>query len=78
MIVQIVKGTKAFGSQTVFENIDFDIRDGQKFALVGRNGSGKTTLMHILDQTLTLDHGEFIHPKDLRVGTLDQIGRAHV
>jgi ATP-binding cassette, subfamily F, member 3 len=73
MIVQIVKGTKAFGSQTVFENIDFDIRDGQKFALVGRNGSGKTTLMHILDQTLTLDHGEFIRPKDLRVGTLDQM-----
>ena len=73
MIVQIVKGTKAFGPQTVFENIDFDIRDGQKFALVGRNGSGKTTLMHILDQSLSLDHGEFIRPKDLRVGTLDQM-----
>ena len=73
MIVQIVKGSKAFGSQSVFENIDFDIRDGQKFALVGRNGSGKTTLMHILDQTLTLDHGEFVRPKDLRVGTLNQM-----
>jgi ATP-binding cassette, subfamily F, member 3 len=73
MIVQILKGTKAFGSQTVFENLDFDIRDGQKLALVGRNGSGKTTLMHILDQTLTLDKGELIKPRDLRVGTLDQM-----
>lgn len=73
MIVQILKGTKAFGSQTIFENLDFDIRDGQKLALVGRNGSGKTTLMHILDQTLTLDKGELIKPRDLRVGTLDQM-----
>lgn len=73
MIVSILKGTKAFGPQDVFEDLDFEIRDRQKIALVGRNGSGKTTLLKILAGEQTLDKGELIRPKDLRVETLSQI-----
>jgi ATP-binding cassette subfamily F protein 3 len=73
MIVSIQKGTKAFGTQDVFEDIDFEIRDRQKIALVGRNGSGKTTLLRILSGEQTLDKGDLIRPRDLRIETLSQI-----
>jgi ATP-binding cassette subfamily F protein 3 len=73
MIVSIQKGTKAFGTQDVFEDIDFEIRDRQKIALVGRNGSGKTTLLRILSGEQTLDKGDLIRPRDLSIETLSQI-----
>ena len=73
MIVSILKGTKAFGPQDVFTDIDFEIRDRQKIALVGRNGSGKTTLLRILSGEQTLDKGDLIRPKDLRIETLSQM-----
>jgi len=73
MIVSILKGSKSFGPQDVFTDIDFEIRDRQKIALVGRNGSGKTTLLRILANEETLDKGDLIRPKDLRIETLSQI-----
>ncbi len=73
MIVSILKGSKAFGPQDVFTDIDFEIRDRQKIALVGRNGSGKTTLLRILSGEQTLDKGDLIRPKDLRIETLSQM-----
>ncbi len=73
MIVSILKGSKAFGPQDVFTDLDFEIRDRQKIALVGRNGSGKTTLLRILAGEQTLDKGDLNRPKDLRIETLSQI-----
>ena len=73
MIVSILKGSKAFGPQDVFTDLDFEIRDRQKIALVGRNGSGKTTLLRILSGEQTLDKGDLNRPKDLRIETLSQI-----
>ncbi len=73
MIVSILKGTKSFGPQDVFTDIDFEIRDRQKIALVGRNGCGKTTLLKILSGELALDKGDLTRPKELRIETLSQI-----
>lgn len=73
MIVSILKGSKSFGPQEVFSDLTFEIRDRQKIALVGRNGCGKTTLLKILSGELTLDKGDLMKPRDLRVETLSQI-----
>ena len=41
MIYQIHNGTKMYGANTIFENIQFEIKNTEKIALVGRNGCGK-------------------------------------
>ena len=48
MKYQISKGSKAFGASVIFRNIQFEIRNNEKIAVVGRNGCGKTTLLKII------------------------------
>ena len=47
MKYQINKGSKGFGGNTLFENIQFEVRNNEKIALIGNNGCGKTTLLKI-------------------------------
>lgn len=49
MLYQISKASKYYGADTVFEDINFEIKGNEKIALVGRNGCGKTTFfkMHV-------------------------------
>jgi ATP-binding cassette subfamily F protein 3 len=72
MQYQINKGSKAFGPQEIFNDIQFELKEGEKAALVGRNGSGKTTLLKIISSELDLDSGEIHRPRDLTVGVLAQ------
>lgn len=72
MQYQINKGSKSFGPQEVFIDIQFELKEGEKAALVGRNGSGKTTLLKIIASELDLDSGEIHRPRDLTVGVLAQ------
>ena len=58
MKYQIHKGSKYYGATTVFENIQFEIRNTEKIAIVGRNGCGKTTLLRVIAETEVLDAGE--------------------
>ena len=55
MKYQIHKGSKYYGATTVFENIQFEIRNTEKIAIVGRNGCGKTTLLRVIAETEVLD-----------------------
>lgn len=48
MIISVNIAKKAFGDNTLYEDLQFDIQDGEKVALIGRNGTGKTTLLHII------------------------------
>jgi ATPase subunit of ABC transporter with duplicated ATPase domains len=48
MILSVNIANKAFGDKLLYNNLHFDIKDGEKVALIGRNGTGKTTLLHII------------------------------
>jgi ABC transport system ATP-binding/permease protein len=70
--LSVENATKAFGDIVLFENISFDVNEGQKIALVAKNGSGKTTILNILAGKDTFDSGSFYVNKDIKIGYLDQ------
>ncbi len=64
--------TKSYGIQALFENISFNIEEGDKIALVARNGTGKSTLLRILAGTEIADEGKVWINKDVDVVLLEQ------
>ncbi len=63
---------KAFGTQTLFTNVAFQLVPGNRYGLVGANGSGKTTLLKILAGEEPPSDGTVSIPKKLRLGVLQQ------
>ena len=54
MLYQISNGCVAFADNTVLEHINFEIRNTEKIAIVGRNGCGKTTLLKLISGEVDL------------------------
>ncbi|MBR2296188.1 MAG: ABC-F family ATP-binding cassette domain-containing protein, partial [Clostridia bacterium] len=48
MLYQVKNGSVELGANRVLRKIDFEIREGEKIAIVGRNGCGKTTLLRLI------------------------------
>lgn len=68
-----VKGVeKSFHLQKVLDNIQFEIKNGERIGLVGLNGTGKTTLANLLIGKLIPDKGVIEKPNDLKIGYLTQ------
>ena len=72
MIVQISDGTVFFGTNDVFEHIDFTVNENERIALVGRNGSGKTTLLKVLTGECDLSSGQVIKSNKTVISYLKQ------
>ena len=71
--VLVVDGlSKAFGSQTLFGNVSFEIKRGEHVAIIGDNGTGKTTLLKILNDLLPADSGSFRLGTNVEIGYYDQ------
>lgn len=64
--------TKSYGIQPLFENISFNIEEGDKIALVARNGTGKSTLLKILAGKETADEGKTWINKEVDVVLFEQ------
>jgi ATP-binding cassette subfamily F protein uup len=64
--------TKSYGIQPLFQNISFNIEEGDKIALIARNGTGKSTLLRILAGKETADDGKVWINKDVDVVLLEQ------
>jgi len=62
----------SIGTQTIFDNTEFSIAEGEKVALVGRNGCGKSTLLSVLKGDLALHDAVINKMRDLRIASLDQ------
>lgn len=71
--LQVSNIEKSFGAKEVLKKADFQVRDHEKIALVGRNGCGKTTLMKIICGQESMDAGTCIFSSDTKIGYLAQI-----
>lgn len=56
-VVQVNNLQKSYGDHEVLQGVDFEIRQGEIFALLGSNGAGKTTVINILSTLLKSDDG---------------------
>ena len=72
MLLKINNGKKEFSGETLFENVDFEVKGTEKIAIVGRNGCGKTTLLKILTEQESLDEGQLIINNHATVAMLSQ------
>lgn len=64
--------TKSYGIKTLFEDISFNVNEGDKIAIVAKNGTGKSTLLKILLGKEIADSGEVTINKDVQVVLFDQ------
>src|SRR6218665_3260 len=72
LILSVQEGSIAFGEKTIFDNLTFNIHEGDKICLVGKNGTGKSTLMDIVTGERDLDSGERWTLQGTTVGYLQQ------
>ena len=63
---------KSFGSEKLFENLDFEIKKGEHVAIIGDNGTGKTTLLKIINQAERMDAGKITLGVKVNIGYYDQ------
>ncbi|WP_270180670.1 ribosomal protection-like ABC-F family protein [Alkalihalobacillus sp. CinArs1] len=73
MVCTALSISKMLGGNTVFEEITFEINEGDRVGIVGRNGSGKTTLFKLLAGVERPDEGDIHYKKGTTIGYLAQI-----
>ena len=72
--LQVENISKSYGDKVLFENISFNINEGDKIALIAPNGTGKSSLLKILAGIDSSDRGgEVKFMKDIKVAFLDQM-----
>ena len=63
---------KSFGDHSLFHDLNFEIKRGERVALIGNNGTGKTTILKIINQLLSADAGSFTLGSKVCIGYYDQ------
>jgi len=64
--------SKSFDDKNLFSNIDFEVKKGERVAIIGDNGTGKTTLLKIINGLLSPDTGEVIYGSNVSIAYYDQ------
>lgn len=63
---------KSFDGQPLFSHLDFEIKRGERVAIIGNNGTGKTTILKIINQLLPPDTGTLTLGSKVHIGYYDQ------
>ncbi|MFI3212089.1 MAG: ABC-F family ATP-binding cassette domain-containing protein [Eubacteriales bacterium] len=63
---------KSFGSLTLFDDLTFDIKRGEKVSIIGDNGTGKTTILKIINEIVEADMGSITLGSNVSIGYYDQ------
>lgn len=71
-VLKISGLSKSFGIHTIFDNVSFEVRTGQRVGLVGANGAGKTTLLKCIMGTEEYDSGSVKADNGAIIGYLRQ------
>jgi ATP-binding cassette, subfamily F, member 3 len=72
-LIRIEKVTKRYQTDTVLEDVDFRVEEGEKIGLIGRNGSGKSTLFRLMTGEIEPDGGVVERMRRARVACLAQL-----
>lgn len=72
-LLQVENLTKSFGVNSLFDDINFTINEGDKVGLIAKNGTGKSTLLSIIAGDDTPDNGKLIFKNDVTIGYLKQL-----
>jgi len=71
-VLTVTDLAKSYDYLTLFTNLDFDIKRGEKVAIIGNNGTGKTTILKIINGQVEADKGQIKLGSKVRVGYYDQ------
>ena len=71
-VLHVEELSKSFPGQTLFSDISFDIKRGERVALIGNNGTGKTTMLKIINGLIEADAGKFSLGSKVQIGYYDQ------
>ena len=63
---------KSFGPLHLFSHVDFEIKRGERVAIIGDNGTGKTTILKIINGLVEPDSGELVLGSKVHIGYYDQ------
>ncbi len=64
--------SKSFGRQTLFTDMEMDIKRGEHVAIIGDNGTGKTTILKIINDLVPADKGQILLGTNVHIGYYDQ------
>lgn len=71
-VLHVEKLAKSYGEKKLFSNLSFDLKRGEKVALIGENGRGKTTFFKIIMDKIESDSGSKVLGANVNVGYYDQ------
>ncbi len=77
IILSVNNLNKSFGVESILQDINFSINEGEKIGVIGLNGSGKTTLFKILSGMESYDSGNIFTAKNTKIGYLEQNTNFH-
>lgn len=71
-VLNVESLTKAYDEKLLFQDISFEIKRGERVALIGQNGTGKTTILKILNGKVDADNGKIHLGTNVKIGYYDQ------
>ncbi len=71
-VLDVQNLTLSFGESSLFSNVSFDVKDGEKVGVVGVNGAGKTSLFKLITGEYTADNGACFISKNSDIGYMEQ------
>lgn len=71
-VLSVKNLSKSFGTLSLFSDIAFEVKRGEKVAIIGDNGTGKTTILKIINKMLAADSGSITLGTNVQIAYYDQ------
>ncbi len=72
ILLQVQNACKVYDAERLFNPVTFEVKSGERIALIGPNGGGKSTILKMITGDLPTDEGLIIKKKNLSIGYLSQ------